>query len=80
MSKNNQHTNISHIIDLITFVVVVFLSLRSSATVLGAVRGVVFGFLILYCQSLFSQKRYVALVLAVLIGFLINVVFNVAMQ
>lgn len=77
---NKQTTLINNIIDIILFIGIIVFSLMESATILGAVRGVVYGLLILYCQNLFNQKRYIALALAIVFGFLLDTVFKAAMR
>ena len=67
-------------IDIILFIGIIVFSLIKSFTILGAARGVVFGILILYCQRLFDQKRYIALVLAIIIGFLLDIVFKAVLR
>ena len=63
-------------VDTILFVGIVVFSLTKSFTFLGAVRGIGAGFWMLYCKDLLSRKRYIAFVLMIIFGFLIDIVFR----
>ena len=68
------------IVDTILFIGIVVFSLMKSFTILGTVRGIGAGFWMLYCKDLLSRKRYIAFVLMLIFGFLIDIVFRVFMR
>lgn len=68
------------IVDTILFVGIIVFSLTKSFTFLGAVRGVGAGVWLLYCEDLLRRKRYIAFVLMIIFGFLIDIVFRVVMR
>lgn len=84
LSENKQNNNAEQnlitdkltVFDDILFIAIVIWSLWKSFTILGAVRGIVYGIIILYCHILLDEKRYVAVVIALIFGFILDIVFK----
>ena len=76
INDNKETKNGSSSSNILFFVIVIILSLMASATIFGAVRGLVVGMMFVFGKKFFKQKRYLALVLVIIIGVLINTVLE----
>lgn len=66
--------------DFIMCASVTVFSLLATRSVFGLARGLVTGFMFVFCKKFYKQKRYIALVLTIIVAVLFNTMLSIAMR